>query len=136
MLADKEITERIIGAAIQVHKTLGPGFLEAIYEEALAAEFDHLRIRYQRQKTVPIGYRGRSIGEHRLDFLVEDKVIVQLKAVLNLEDIHFAIVRSHLKATRLQSALLLNFAAVPLAVKRVGREETGSAQSSAVFSLS
>ena len=125
MLADKEITDRIIGAAIQVHRTLGPGFLEAIYEEALAAEFDHLGIMYERQKHVLIKYRGSLIGEHRLDFLVEAKVIVELKAIQGIEDIHFAIVRSYLKATSLQSALLLNFAAMPLAIKRVGREECG-----------
>lgn len=125
MLADQEITDRIIGAAIQVHKTLGPGFLEAIYEEALAVEFDHLGIHYERQRTIHLEYRGKPIGEHRLDFLVEGVVIVELKAIQGLEDIHFAIVRSYLKATRLQSALLLNFACMPLTIKRVGREESG-----------
>lgn len=125
MLADREITEEIIGAAIAVHRALGPGFLEAIYEEALAAEFDHLGMNYERQKPVRIEYRGRAVGEHRLDFLVAEKVIVELKAVQALEDIHFAIVRSYLKATGLQSALLLNFAAMPLTIKRVGREEAG-----------
>lgn len=128
MLADKEITERIIGAAITVHKALGPGFLEAIYEEALAAEFDHLGIRYERQKTVPVLYRGKTIGEHRLDFLVEGRVVVELKAAHGLGDIHFAIVRSYLKATNLQSALLFNFASMPLTIKRVGREEPGRAR--------
>ena len=136
MLADKEITERIIGAAITVHKALGPGFLEAIYEEALAAEFNCLGIRYERQKTVPIMYRGKIIGEHRLDFLVEGRVVVELKAVQGIEDVHFAIVRSYLKATDLQSALLLNFAAMPLTVKRVGREESGRVKPLAEISLS
>jgi GxxExxY protein len=135
MLADKAMTERIIGTAITVHKTLGPGFLEAIYQEALAAEFDHLDIRYERQKAVPIMYRGRPIGEHRLDFLVEGRVVVELKAIQTLEDIHFAIVRSYLKATNLQSALLLNFATMPLTVKRVGREETGRIKPIAEISL-
>jgi GxxExxY protein len=128
MLEDGEITQQIIGAAIAVHRTLGPGFLEAIYEEALAAEFDHLGMSYERQKPVRIEYRGRAIGEHRLDFLVAGKVIVELKALQTLEDIHFAIVRSYLKATRLQSALLLNFASMPLTIKRVGREQTGRAK--------
>jgi GxxExxY protein len=125
MLADKDITDRIIGAAIHVHKTLGPGFLEAIYEEAIAVEFDCLSIAYERQKTIHIEYRNKPIGEHRLDFLVEGKVIVELKAIQGIEDIHFAIVRSYLKATNLQSALLLNFGAMPLTIKRVGREESG-----------
>ena len=125
MLADKEITNRIIGAAIQVHKTLGPGFLETVYETALAIEFDHLGIACEVQKPVSIEYRGKQVGEHRLDFLVERKVIVELKAIQAIDDIHFAIVRSYLKATRLQSGLLLNFAAIPLTIKRVGREESG-----------
>jgi GxxExxY protein len=124
MLADKEITDRVIGAAIQVHKTLGPGFLEAIYEEALATELDYLGIASERQKTIRIEYRNKPIGEHRLDFLVEGKVIAELKAMQGLEDIHFAIVRSYLKAVNLQSALLLNFGAMPLTIKRVGREES------------
>jgi len=135
MLADKEITERVIGAAITVHKTLGPGFLEGIYEEALAAEFDYLGIHYERQKTVLITYRSMPIGEHRLDFLIEGKVIVELKAIQGIEDIHFAIVRSYLKATNLQSALLLNFAAMPVTVKRVGREETARTKPIAEISL-
>ena len=125
MLADKGITNQVIGAAIQVHKALGPGFLEAIYEEALAVEFSHLGLHCERQKTVPIEYRGKLIGEHRLDFLVEGKVIVELKAIQAVEDIHFAIVRSYLKATGLQSALLLNFASMPLTIRRVGREDSG-----------
>ena len=128
MLADKEITERIIGAAITVHKALGPGFLEAIYEEALAAEFEHVGIRYECQKTVPITYRGKSVGEHRLDFLVEGCVVVELKAIQSLDDIHFAIVRWYLKAVNLHSGLLLNFATMPLTVKRVGREDAARIQ--------
>jgi GxxExxY protein len=135
MLADKDLTERIIGAAITVHKVLGPGFLETIYEEALAAEFDHLGIRFERQKPVAIIYRGKVVGEHRLDFLVEDKVIVELKAIQGIEDIHFAIARSYLKAANLQSALLLNFASMPLTVKRVGREESARIKPVVEFSL-
>jgi GxxExxY protein len=134
MLADKEITERIIGAAITVHKALGPGFLETIYEEALAAEFEHAGIRYERQKTVPITYRGKSVGEHRLDFLVEGCVVVELKAIQSLDDIHFAIVRSYLKAVNLHSGLLLNFATMPLTVKRVGREDAARIKSIAEIS--
>ena len=135
MLADKEITERIIGAAIQVHKTLGLGFLEAIYEEALAAELDHLAIQYERQNVVRIEYRGRQIGEHPLDFLDAGKVSIELKAIQGIEDMHFAIVRSYLKATKLQSALLLNFAAMPLTIKRVGCDESGRAKPITEISL-
>ena len=120
MLKHEELTGRIIAAAISVHRTLGPGFLESIYEEALSVEFDHLGIHYERQKPVPIYYRRRTIGDHRLDFLVEGLIVVELKAVLNLENIFFAITRSYLRATNLETGLLLNFASMPLTVKRIG----------------
>lgn len=123
MLPDQELTQRIIGAAIAVHKALGPGFLESAYEEALAIEFTHQGIVFERQKVLPVFYRGQKIADHRLDFLVESCVVVELKAILALEDIHFAIVRFYLKAANLHSALILNFATMPLTVKRVGREE-------------
>jgi GxxExxY protein len=123
MLKNEELTGRIIGAAITVHRELGPGFLESVYEEALAIEFDHLGIRWERQKPVSISYRGRPVGDHRLDFVVEGSVVVELKAVLNLEKVFFAITRSYLKATRLETGLLLNFASMPLTVKRIGSED-------------
>ena len=121
-LQNKHLTDRIIAAAIRVHKELGPGFLEAMYEEALAIEFAAAGIRFDRQKLLPVFYREHLIGEHRLDFLVEQKVVLELKAITDLEDIHFAIVRSYLKAANLDDALLLNFATARLTVKRVGRE--------------
>jgi len=121
-LQNKDLTERVIAAAIRVHKELGPGFLEAMYEEALAIEFAAAAISFERQKLLPVFYREHLIGEHRLDFLVEQKVTLELKAITALEDIHFAIVRSYLKAANLNDALLLNFAAARLTVKRVGRE--------------
>jgi GxxExxY protein len=121
-LGNKEVTERIIGAAIRVHKELGPGFLEAMYEEALAIELTSTGLSFERQKLLPVFYHEHVIGEHRLDFVVEGKVIVELKAISALEDIYFAIVRSYLKAANLNDALLLNFASVRLIVKRVGRE--------------
>ncbi len=119
----EELTGSIIAAAINVHKALGPGFLETIYEEALAIEFDTMGIRYERQRTVPVFYRGPQVGEHRLDFLVEKLVVVELKAVVALEKIFFAIVRSYLKATKLETGLLFNFAAMPLLIKRIGPED-------------
>ena len=121
-LQNKTLTERIIAAAIRVHRELGPGFLESMYEEALAIEFAAANISFERQKLLPVFYREHLIGEHRLDFLVEQKVILELKAISALEDIHFAIVRSYLKAADLSDALLLNFATSRLTVKRVGRE--------------
>jgi PD-(D/E)XK nuclease superfamily len=112
-LGNKELTDRIIAAAIRVHKELGPGFLE----------------RFERQKLLPVFYREHVIGEHRLDFLVEGKIIVELKAISALEDVHYAIVRSYLKAANLQDALLLNFATTRLTIKRVGGEYQTSMES-------
>jgi len=123
MLDDEEISAQIIGASIAVHKQLGPGFLESIYEEALAIELDFLRIPYERQKPIQIFYRNCALGEHRLDFLVAQRVVVELKAIQALDKIHFSIVRSYLKATQVQSGLLINFATMPLTVKRAGRED-------------
>jgi GxxExxY protein len=121
-LRESQLTEQIIAAAIRVHRTLGPGFLESIYEEALAVEFALSGIQFIRQYPVPMFYRDHQIGEHRLDFLVEAKIVVELKAISQLEDIHFAIGRSYLKATNLQDGLLFNFATTPLPVKRFCRE--------------
>ena len=118
----RELSGRVIGAAIQVHQTLGPGFLESVYEAALCIELDLLGISYERQKRVPLIYRGRPVGEHRLDLLVERMLVVELKAVKALEDIFFATIRSYMKAVAVEDGLLLNFATMPLTVKRVGRE--------------
>ena len=124
-LRDSEITESIIAATIAVHCEVGPGFLESIYEEALAVEFALGGIQFVRQYPVPLFYRDHQIGEHRLDFLVEGKIVVELKAVGRLEDIHFAIGRSYLKATSLEDGLLFNFATTPLTIKRFCRERPG-----------
>jgi GxxExxY protein len=121
-LGNRELTERIIGAALRVHSELGPGFLESLYEEAFAVELHLLGLSFERQKPVPVFYRGHPIGEHRIDLLVESNVVVELKAIAAIENVHFAIVRSYLKALGLRDALLLNFAATRLAVKRVERE--------------
>jgi GxxExxY protein len=120
----EELIRKVIGAAINVHRELGPGFLESVYEEALAVEFERQGIRYERQKLIPILYHGRKVGEHRLDMVVEDCLIIENKAVSELEPIFFVIVRSYLKATGKQDALLLNFAAMPMTIKRVGPEDT------------
>ena len=127
ILRDSEITQQIIAAAIRVHRALGPGFLESIYEEALAVEFALSGIQFVRQYPVPLFYRDHQIGEHRLDFLVEGKIVVELKAVSRLEDIHFAIGRSYLKATSLQDGRFLNFATTPLTIKRFCRERAKNA---------
>jgi GxxExxY protein len=118
-LAHKELTGRIISCAMEVHKALGPGFLESIYEAALLVELQHAGLRVEAQNFLPVHYRGVLVGEHRLDLLVENLIVVELKAISTLEDIHFAIVRSYLKALGLEHGLLLNFATMPLTIKRV-----------------
>jgi GxxExxY protein len=128
-LGNKELTDQIIGTAIRVHKELGPGFLESMYEEALGIELSAAGIPFERQKLLPIFYREHLIGEHRLDFLVEGKIVVELKAISALEDVHCAIVRSYLKAANLHDALLLNFATTRITIKRVGREYHPSVES-------
>ncbi|HEX5400038.1 MAG TPA: GxxExxY protein [Verrucomicrobiae bacterium] len=118
-LIHEDLTGRIIACAIAVHKTLDPGFLESIYEAALVVELMRAGLKVEQQRTLPIRYRDVLVGEHRLDLLVEKTIIVELKAISALEDIHFSIVRSDLKAAALEHGLLLNFAAMPLTVKRV-----------------
>ena len=119
MLEYEELTERIIQAAIAVHRQLGPGFLESVYEAALTIELRKHGLQFERQRRLPILYDGVEIGFHRLDLLVEDTIVVELKAVKRIEDIHFAVVRSYLKAADRNHGLLLNFAAPKLIIKRV-----------------
>lgn len=122
-LRSEELSNRVIGAAIRVHRELGPGFLESVYEQALSVEFALSGIQFIRQHPIPLFYKDHQIGEHRLDFLVEKTLVVELKATAKLEDIHFAIGRSYLKATSLEDGLLFNFAAAPLTIKRFCREQ-------------
>ena len=103
------LTYAVIGAAIEVHRDLGPGFLESVYEEALAFEFKLRGIGFQRQKIININYKGYGVGEGRLDFLVEDILVVELKAIQVVPPIEKARVFSYLKMTKLPLALLINF---------------------------
>lgn len=119
-LGNKELSGRVIEAAIAVHTALGPGFIESIHENALAVELAARGIRFEQQKTIPILHRGTGVGEHRLDLLVERILLVELKAVSALEDIHFAIGRSQMKAAGIRDGLILNFATMPLTIKRIG----------------
>jgi GxxExxY protein len=115
----EKLTEKIIGAAIIVHKELGPGFLESIYENSLKIMLRELEIEAEFQKEVPIHFHSMLVGMHRLDALVCGELVLELKAIKTLEDIHFAQVRSYLRATGLNHGLLLNFATMPLTIKRV-----------------
>jgi GxxExxY protein len=105
----KQLTEKIIGCAIEVNRHLGPGLLEATYEEALCIEFDEQQIPHRRQLPFPILYKGRTIGEYRLDLLVEDAVIVEIKSVDRFDPVFEAQVLTYLRATGKKIGLLINF---------------------------
>jgi GxxExxY protein len=119
-LGNKDLSGRVIEAAIAVHTVLGPGFLESAYEAALCVELAAREILFERQKVIKIHHRGVEVGEHRLDVLVENCLLVELKAVRELEDIFFTIGRSQMKAAGIRDGLILNFAAMPLMIKRIG----------------
>jgi len=118
-LEHEQLTGEIIGAAIEVHRALGPGFLESIYENALCVELNRRAIPYCQQLEVPVRYRGADVGTHRLDLLVAEQIVVELKTVKRFDDIHFVVLRSYLRAARREHGLLLNFAHPTLDIKRV-----------------
>jgi GxxExxY protein len=103
------LAKTVIGAAIEVHRELGPGYLESVYEQALAVEFGIRGITFVRQPAVGVTYKGEPVGNDRLDFLVAERLVVELKAVEQLAPIHTAQVISYLKATNLTLGLLINF---------------------------
>jgi GxxExxY protein len=107
--ADERAASGVIGAAIEVHRALGPGFLEAVYEEALAVEMELRGIPFRRQVPIALDYKGRPVGEAIVDLLVDECLIVELKAVAALGDIHVAQALSYLRAMDLRLALLINF---------------------------
>jgi len=119
ILEHNELTEKIIGCAIEVHKKLGPGFLESIYENAFTLELEKHNLHVERQQEVIVKYDGIEVGRHRLDLIVNDTIVVELKAVKNIEDVHFAIVKSYLKALGKQHGLIINFSNPVLEIKRV-----------------
>jgi GxxExxY protein len=114
-----EVSGKVIAAAIEVHKQLGPGFLECVYEQALKKELSKRGIAFECQKQIDVLYDGDVVGIHVLDLFVEGKLVVELKAVKALEDIHHAQVRSYLRATGVKVGLLLNFNSPTVTVKRI-----------------
>jgi len=124
-----ELTGRIIGCAMEVHKVLGNGFQEAIYQRALALEFEMQGIAFARELEMLIHYKENHIGTRRVDFLVEEKISVELKAVIKLEDVHLAQAINYLEAYNLEVGLLLNFGSKSLEFKRVLNSKFKSAKS-------
>jgi len=131
------LSYEVIGAAIEVHRALGPGYLESIYEEAMCIELKLRGIAFERQSAVPIAYKGVSIGQHRLDLLVEGKLIVEIKTVESLAPIHSAQAISYLKATGHHLALIINFNTTVLkdGIKRIIRTQPPSAYFPTLASL-
>lgn len=120
-MVEKVATEGIIAAAIEVHRALGPGLLESIYEECLAAELSLRGLPYERQRAVPLEYKGRRLGSDlRVDLLVNDRVVVELKAVEKILPIHAAQVVTYLRLTNKPYGLLINFH-VPLLKEGIRR---------------
>ncbi len=114
-----ELTWKIIGAALEVHKILGPGFLEAVYEDALCIELDRCNIKYQRQVELKINYKKTTLKpRYRADLFIEDKIIVDNKATTGLTDVDKAQLFNYLKATKMKVGLLINFGTKSLEWKR------------------
>lgn len=123
-------TYAIIGAAMEVHKQLGPGFLEAVYQEALAVELDLRQVPYNREVELPVFYKGRRLAtNYRADFVCYDEVIVELKALSKLGGVEQAQIINYLKATGLETGLLLNFGAPSLEYKRFVHSKSKPEQS-------
>lgn len=115
----QELTGKIIECAITVHKKLGPGFLESVYQAALPMELKKQKLKVEEQKEIKIFYDDKEIGLHRIDLVVEGQIIVELKAVKEFDDSHLGQVISYLKAAKLTVGLLLNFSKAVLKIKRV-----------------
>lgn len=124
-----EITSKIIGCAMEVHRRLGNGFQEVIYQRALAIEMLMAGIQIQREFEMPIFYREKQIGTRRVDFLIEDIVCVELKAIIKLEDVHLAQAINYLEAYNIEIGLLINFGEKSLNFKRLTNKKYESLKS-------
>ena len=118
-LKHSEITHKIIGCCMEVHKILGNGFQEVIYQRALGHEMKACGINFIREHDMPVYYKDKKIGTRRVDFLVENKISVELKALTELEDVHLAQAINYLEAYNLEIGLLVNFGATSLEYKRL-----------------
>ncbi|MGL4513136.1 MAG: GxxExxY protein [Lacipirellulaceae bacterium] len=116
---DATVTEQIIRAVIKVHRALGPGFLESVYLNSLVVELAREGLSFESEKRVVVEYDGKPVGDQRLDLVVEGRVVVELKAVEDLSQAHYAQLRSYLKASGLRTGLLVNFAREKADFRRV-----------------
>ena len=118
-----EITSKIIGCAMNVHKTLGNGFQEVIYQRALAIELKDVEIEFRREFEMPIFYKKKQIGTRRVDFLIDKNISVEIKATTKLIDVHFAQAINYLEAYNLEIGLLINFGENSLIFKRLSNKK-------------
>lgn len=118
-----ELTSKIIGCAMRVHSALGNGFQEVIYQRALEIELRDSDIGFFREFEMPVYYKKQQIGTRRVDFLIEEKISVELKALVKLEDVHLAQAINYLEAYDLEVGLLINFGAKSLEFKRIGNKK-------------
>ena len=118
-MKEEEITFKIIGCAMKVHNTLGNGFQEVIYQRCLAIEMEKAGLNFGREIEQTIFYEGINVGTRRADFVVEDKIIVELKALINLEDVHLAQAKNYVVAFDFPTGLLINFGSASLQYKKV-----------------
>lgn len=114
-----DVTAKIIGCAMEVHNNLGNGFQEVVYQRALSIEMNLQNITHQREKEMPLTYKGYDIGTRRVDFFVDEKIMVEIKAVKELEDVHLAQAINYLEAYNMEIGLLINFGNTKLQFKRV-----------------
>lgn len=126
---ESELTGKIIGCAMEVHRILGNGFQEVIYQRALAIEMSNHGLEFSREHEMEIRYKGESIGLRRVDFFVEGKIMLELKAVIQLEDVHLAQAINYLEAYGLDIGLLVNFGNISLQFKRVMKLNKNHSQS-------
>jgi GxxExxY protein len=125
-MTDEELSGKIIGCAMKVHRTLGPGFLEAVYQRALRLELSKQGLSAEMEKPIEVTYEGETVGTYVCDFLVSDKVILELKAIEQLAKAHEVQLVNYLKATGINVGLLLNFGGTSLEFKRKHRLRDGS----------
>lgn len=125
-----KITHAVIGSAMEVQSILGNGFQEVVYQRALSYEMDLREIEHQREFEMPLFYKGQDVGGRRVDFLVKGEISVEIKAIINLEDVHLAQAMNYLEAYNLQTGLLINFGAKSLQFKRLFNKKYKPSQSS------
>jgi len=118
-MTEEEITYKIIGCAMKVHNTLGNGFQEVIYQRCLAIELEKAGLGFGREKEQTIFYEGVDVGTRRADFVVEGKIIIEIKAIINLEDVHLAQAKNYVVAYDFPTGLLINFGSTSLQYKKV-----------------